>query len=118
MGKAVKFMAILALAAQAVWWAQAAYSQEKTGQEPLNSVSAEIVSVNPAGPELVIKIVQDIGGKTVYWNQILKLSPKTKILKAGTAVKLADLKAGDKIEVKYTVDNSRRWKAESIDLQS
>jgi hypothetical protein len=60
-------------------------------RENPQTVQGTVSSVDSDGGQFVIK--------TAEGEQTLKVSPSTKISKGGTEIKLADLKAGDKVTV-------------------
>jgi hypothetical protein len=94
------------------------YSQQQAEQQQIaNSVSAEVVSMDLEKSTLTIKTLKDAVTKT-YENQTISVLPETKILKGDAILKLAELKAGDKITVKYTADTLGNWKVESISMET
>jgi len=92
------------------------YSQEKTEQQIVTSVSGEVVSVDLVKSEVVVKQLKDAVTST-YENTTFVVALETKIQKGDANLKLSDLKAGDKITVKYTSDVSGKQKIESISLE-
>ena len=92
------------------------YSQEKTEQQIVASVSGEVVSVDLVKSEVVVKQLKDAVTST-YENTTFVVALETKIQKGDANLKLSDLKAGDKITVKYTSDVSGKQKIESISLE-
>ena len=88
------------------------YAQGAAGQEAI-SVSGEVVSVDLVKSEVVVKQLKDAVTST-YENTIFSVAPETKIQKEDTTLKLSDLKAGDKVTVKYAADVLGKQKVESI----
>jgi len=76
-------------------------------------VSGEVVSVDLVKSEVVVKQLKDAVTST-YENTTFAVAPETKIAKGDAILKLSDLKAGDKITVKYTADVLGKQKVESI----
>jgi len=91
------------------------YAQEKAGQEVI-SVSGEVVSVDLVKSEVVVKQLKDAVTST-YGNTTFKVAPETKITKGDATLKLSDLKAGDNVTVKSTVDALGKQKVESIAVE-
>ena len=91
-------------------YAQGAAEQKAT------SVSGEVVSVDLVKSEVVVKQLKDAVSST-YANTTVSVVPETKIQKGDAALKLSDLKAGDKVSVKYTSDVLGRQKVESISVE-
>ena len=116
MGKVMKLAVVLFAVVGMVGVVVPAYSQEKTEQQLATSVSAEVVSVDLEKSVVVIKKVKDPVAKT-YENQTISVLPEIKILKGDVVLKLSDLKAGDKVTVKYTTDVLGKWKVESISVE-
>jgi hypothetical protein len=95
-----------------------AYSQQQAGQQQIaNSVSAEVVSMDLVKSTLTIKTLKDAVTQT-YGNQTISVLSGTKILKGDAILMLSELKAGDKVTVKYTSDTLGNWKVESISLET
>ena len=92
------------------------YSQEKTEQQIAASVPGEVVSVDLVKSEVVVKQLKD-AVTSKYENTTFVVAPETKIQKGDANLKLSDLKAGDKIIVKYTSDLLGKQKVESISLE-
>jgi len=92
------------------------YSQEKTEQQIVASVSGEVVSVDLVKSEVVVKQLKDAVTST-YENTTLVVVPEIKIQKGDANLKLSDLKAGDKVTVKYTSDVLGKQKIESISVE-
>jgi uncharacterized membrane protein len=116
MGKAMKFAVVLFAVVGMVGVVMPAYSQEKTEQQLVTSVLAEVASVDLEKSTVVIKTVKDPVLKT-YENQTISVLPETKVLKGDVVLKPSDLKAGDKVTVKYTADALGKWKVESISVE-
>lgn len=117
MGKVMELAVILFAVVGMIGVVVPAYSQvEKTEQQLATSVSAEVVSVDLEKSVVVIKKVKDPVAKT-YENQTISVLPETKILKGDVVLKLSELKAGDKVTVKYTADALGKWKVESISVE-
>ena len=116
MGKALKFAVVL-FAVAAIMGAVPVYSQEKTAQLLPASLSAEVVSVNLEKSTVDIKTIKDAVTNT-YESQTISVLPETKILRGDAALKLSDLKAGDKVVVKYTTDALGIKKVESISAET
>jgi len=85
-------------------------------EEKAISVSGEVVSADLAKSEVVVKQLKDVVAGT-YENTTFKVAPETKITKGDVTLKLYDLKAGDKVTVKYTTDVLGKQKVESITIQ-
>ncbi len=117
MGKILKFAVIILVVVGMAGVVVPAYSQDKTEQQPAVSVSAEVVSINVEKSTVEIKTIKDVVAKT-YENQTISVVPETKILKGDVVLKLSDLKAGDKVAVKYTTDILGGLKAESIAVEA
>lgn len=93
-----------------------AYGQEKVEQNA-TSISGEIVSVDLVKSEVVVKQLKDAVSST-YINTTFSIAPETKILKEDSALKLPDLKAGDKVTVKYVIDAAGKQKVESVSVEN
>ncbi|MCX5714810.1 MAG: hypothetical protein NT033_08440 [Candidatus Omnitrophica bacterium] len=94
-----------------------AYSEQPVEPQQVASViTTEIVSVDLDKSTLALSVAHDpnvnASGKLT-----ISVMPETKILNGDQVLKLSDLKAGDKVTVKYTTDASGTWKVESISLQ-
>jgi hypothetical protein len=92
------------------------FAQEKTEPQVI-SVSGEIVSVDLLKSEVVIKQLKDAVTST-YTNTTFSIAPETKMTKGDATLKLSDLKAGDKVTVKYTTDVLGKQKVESIAVET
>ncbi len=108
---AVIFLAVVGVAGIAL----PAYAQEKT-EEGITSVSGEVVSIDLAKSEVVVKQLKDVVAGT-YENTTCSVVPETKIQKESSILKLSDLKAGDKVTIKYVANASGTKKAESITVE-
>jgi len=92
------------------------FAQEKAQTAQVISVSGEVVSVDLVKSEVVVKQLKDVVTST-YENITFAVAPETKIIKDDATLKLSDLKAGDKITVKYTTDVLGKQKVESIAVE-
>ena len=92
------------------------FAQEKA-EPQVTSVSGEVVSVDLVKSEVVVKQLKDAVTST-YNNTTFAVAPETKIAKGDATLKLSDLKAGDKVTVKYTTDVSGKQKVESIAVET
>jgi len=72
-----------------------------------------VVSVDLVKSEVVVKQLKDAVTST-YENTTFVVALETKITKGDVTLKLFDLKAGDKVTVKYTADVLGKQKVESI----
>lgn len=87
-------------------------AQEKL-EEQVASISGEVVSADLAKSEVVVKqLVAD-----TYKSMPFAVSSETKIQKGSVSLELSDLKAGDKVTVKYTIDTLGKQKVESITVE-
>lgn len=97
-----------------------ACSQEKpaaTEQQAIISVPGEVVSVDAVKSSLVFKQVKDpVAG--LYENITLTITPDVKIVKGEVAMKLSDLKAGDKIIVNSMKDMTGKTVIKSISVEA
>jgi hypothetical protein len=91
------------------------FAQEKA-EPQVTSVSGEIVSVDLVKSEVVVKQLKDVVTST-YTNTTFSVASETKITKGDATLKLSDLKAGDKVTVKYTTDVLGKQKVESIAVE-
>ncbi len=91
------------------------FSQEKA-EPQVTSVSGEIVSVDLVKSEVVVKQLKDVVTST-YTNTTFSVASETKMTKGDATLKLSDLKAGDKVTVKYTTDVLGKQKVESIAVE-
>lgn len=85
-------------------------------EEKAISVSGEVVSVDLVKSEVVVKQLKDVVTST-YENTTFVVAPETKITKGDAILKLSDLKASDKVAVKYTTDVLGKQKVESISVE-
>ncbi len=90
------------------------YCQEAK-EAAITSVSAEVVSVDLAKSTMVVKKLKDAIADT-YENLTILVSPEVKILKDEAALKLSDIKIGDKVTIKSVNDLSGKTKVESISV--
>ena len=88
------------------------FAQEKV-EPQVTSVSGEIVSVDLVKSEVVVKQLKDMVTST-YENTTFSVASETKIQKGDVISKLSDLKAQDKVTVKYTADVLGKQNVESI----
>jgi len=65
----------------------------------------------------VVKQLKDAVTST-YNNTTFAVAPETKIAKGDATLKLSDLKASDKVTVKYTTDELGKQKVESIAVET
>lgn len=93
-----------------------AFSQEKVEPPAVTFVSGEVVSVDLVKLTVVIKQIKDPVAGT-YENQTISVLPETKITKGDAVLKLSELKAGDKVSVKYTTDAQGVRRIESISAE-
>ena len=112
MVKVMKFALVCLAVVGLVGVAVPVFAQEKT-EPQVTSVSGEVVSVDLVKSEVVVKQLKDVVAST-YENTTFKVAPETKITKGDATLKLSDLKAGDKVTVKYTTDALGKQKVESI----
>ena len=95
-----------------------AYSQQQAEQQQIGKpVSDEVVSMDLEKSTLTIKTLKNAVTKT-YENKTISVLPETKILKGDATLKLSELKAGDKVTVKYSLDTLGKWKVASISLKT
>jgi Fe-S cluster assembly scaffold protein SufB len=92
------------------------FAQEKA-EPQVTSVSGEIVSVDLVKSEVVVKQLKDVVTST-YENTTFVVTAETKMTKGDATLKLSDLKAGDKVTVKYTTDVLGKQKVESIAVET
>ena len=85
-------------------------------EEKAISVSGEVVSVDLVKSEVAVKQLKNVVTST-YTNTTFSVAPETKITKGDATLKLYDLKAGDKVTVKYTTDVLGKQKVESIAVE-
>ena len=89
---------------------------EEKAEPQVTSVSGEVISVDLVKSEVVVKQLKDAVTST-YVNTTFSVVPETKITKGDATLKLSDLKAGDKVIVKYTTDVLGKQKVESISVE-
>ena len=115
MGKAMKFALVCLAVVGLVGVAVPVFAQEKA-EPQVSSVSGEIVSVDLVKSEVAVKQLKDVVTST-YTNTTFSVAPETKITKGDVTLKLSDLKASDKVTVKYTTDVLGKQKVESIAVE-
>ena len=93
------------------------FAQEKAQTAQVTSVSGEVVSVDLVKSEVVVKQLKDAVTST-YGDTTFAVAPETKMTKGDATLKLSDLKAGDKVTVKYTTDVLGKQKVESIAVET
>jgi len=91
------------------------YAQGAAEQKAI-SVLGEVVSADLVKSEVLVKQLKDAVTNT-YENTTFVVLPETKIAKGDVALKLSDLKAGDKVIVKYTTDALGKQKVENISVE-
>ncbi|MCX5692638.1 MAG: hypothetical protein NTX47_03020 [Candidatus Omnitrophica bacterium] len=116
MVKGMKLALVLLVVAGLAGVVVPVYSQEKTEQQIVASVSGEVLSVDLVKSEVVVKQLKDAVTST-YENTAFVVALETKIQKGDANLKLSDLKAGDKVTVKYTSDVLGKQKIESISVE-
>jgi hypothetical protein len=88
-------------------------AQEKV-EEQVASISGEVVAVDLAKSEVVVKqLVAD-----TYKDIPFAVSTETKIQKGSISLEPSELKAGDKVTVKYTIDTLGKQMVESITVEA
>jgi hypothetical protein len=116
MVKVMRFAVVCLAVVGLVGVAVPVFSQEKA-EPQVTSVSGEIVSVDLVKSEVVVKQLKNVVTST-YTNTTFSVIPETKIQKGDATLKLSDLKAGDKVTVKYTTDVLGNQKVESIAVET
>ena len=104
----VLFLTSLGLAGAAN--AQSGSSEGSSAQKAAKTVSGEVMSVNPAKNELVVK--DETGGEVR-----LVVGRSTKVTKEGKAISLADLKPSEKV-ICEAEESAGSWTARSIRVGS
>ena len=104
----VLFLTSLGLAVAAN--GQSGSSEGSSAQKAAKTVSGEVMSVNPAKNELVVK---DETGSEVR----LLVGKSTKVVKEGKAISLADLKPSEKV-ICEAEESAGSWTARSIRVGS
>lgn len=115
----MKKLFVLALFLGAVLAVMPAYCQEEPVKEApvlLAPVSGEVVSVDVENAALTVKQLQDAVAGT-YEEVSVQAAPETVISKGENALKITDLKAGDKVVVEYTVDEQGNSRVATITVQ-
>ena len=115
MVKVMKLALVCLAVVGLVGMAAPVFAQEKA-EPQVTSVSGEIVSVDLVKSEVVVKQLKDVVTST-YTNTTFAVALETKITKDDATLKLSDLKAGDKVTVKYTTDVLGKQKVESIAVE-
>ena len=115
MVRVMKFAVVCLAVIGMVGVAVPVFAQEKAKPQ-VTSVSGEVVSVDLVKSEVVVKQLKDAVTST-YENTTFAVAPETKIAKGDATLKLSDLKAGDKVTVKYTTDVLGKQKVESIAVE-
>ena len=92
------------------------YAQVKV-EEKAVSISGEVVSVDLVKSEIVVKQLKD-AVTSAYENTAISISTETKIQKGELALKLSDLKAGDKVMVAYASDAEGMQQVKSIEVMA
>lgn len=116
MVRCIKLVLVLLVVAGMAGVVVPAFSQSEVQQPAVTSVSGEVVSVDLLKSTVVIKQIKDPVAAT-YENQVISVLPETKVTKDDAALKLSDLKAGEKVLVKYTTDALGAQKVESISVE-
>jgi predicted RNA-binding protein with EMAP domain len=104
----VLFLTSLGLAGPAN--GQSGSSEGSSAQKAAKTVSGEVMSVNAAKNELVVK--DETGGEVR-----LLVGKSTKVIKEGKAISLADLKPSEKV-ICEAEESSGSWTAKSIRVSS
>ena len=118
MVKIMKLVVILLVVIGVGGIAVPSYSQEKVEQQVTSAMcSGEVVSVDMVKSIVVVKQLKDPVANT-YENITVPVSAETKILKGDATLKLSDLKVGDKVKVKSTIDASGASKVVSIAVEA
>jgi predicted RNA-binding protein with EMAP domain len=89
---------------------QSGSSDGSSAQKAAKTVSGEVMSVNPAKNELVVK--DETGGEVR-----LLVGKSTKVIKEGKAISLADLKPSEKV-ICEAEESAGSWTAKSIRVSS
>jgi len=116
MGKMIRLTMIFLVVVGVVGVAIPVYAQEKTEQSAISG-TGEVISVDTVKSIVVVKQLKDPVANT-YENVTMSVSPETKVLKGDAALKLSDLKVGDKVKVKSTIDASGASKVVSIAVET
>lgn len=116
MVRGIKLVLVLLVVVGVAGVAVPAFAQSEVQQPAVTSVSGEVVSVDLVKSTVVIKQIKDPVAGT-YENQAISVLPETKVSKDDAALKLSDLKAGDKVSVKYATDALGVQKVESISVE-
>jgi len=95
-----------------------AYSQEVVPEQAaVNSktVSGQIASVDLEKSALTLKTMDTATG--IEKDESIQVMPETEIVSGNVTIKLSDLKADDKVEVGYTVDQTGILQANTITVK-
>ena len=117
MGKVMKLAFVCLAVVGLVGVAVPVFAQEKAQTAQVTSVSGEIVSVDLVKSEVAVKQLKDVVTST-YTNTTFSVASETKMTKGDATLKLSDLKAGDKVTVKYTTNALGKQKVESIAVET
>lgn len=79
-------------------------AQQQAAVDLTAVVKGEVVSVDAANSAVVVKQTIDAAVNAVSENVTLTVVSETKVVKGDVSLKLADLKAGDKVEAKVVKD--------------
>ena len=104
----VLFLASIGLAGATM--RQSDQSATSSAQKAAKTVSGEVMSVDPAKNELVVK--DETGGEVR-----LMVGKATKVIKEGRAISLADLKPSEKV-ICEAEESAGAWAAKSIRVSS
>ncbi len=110
-----KVMKLVVICLAVVCLAGAVYAQEEAVQQ-LTSVSGEVVLVDAAKSEITIKQLKDEVTGT-YVNATFTVASEVKVLQGDAALKISDLKVGDKVSLNYTTDASGKQTVVSIGVE-
>ena len=95
-----------------------AYSQEALPEQAaVNSktVSGQIASVDLEKSALTLKTMDAVTG--IEKDENIQVMPETAIVSGNVTIKLSDLKADEKVEVGYTVDQTGILQANTITVK-
>ena len=111
------FLLVMGTAAVSIYAQEKATTTEKKAEPQEALISGEVVSVDLDKSVVVVKEAKD-GVIGIYENINLTVSPETKIVKGKTALKLSELKAGDKVKVESSSDKTGTSKVVSITVEN
>jgi len=114
MVKVMRFAVICLVVVGLVGVMAPVFAEEKA-EPQVTSVSGEVVSVDLVKSEVVVKQLKDMVTST-YENTTFSIASETKINKGDVILKLSDLKAQDKVTVKYTANVSGKQNVASISV--